>query len=106
MDCAVAIVVKKGTFKSRLNQMIFKLIGQLGHLRHQMIMAYRSTRGFPDMLLRVQLRSGHGKIKRLQPWMGFQKLAYHTAFMPAGTIPEEHDVLGGKGGQDLLQMLH
>jgi hypothetical protein len=106
IDSPVAIAVEKGAFKSRLNQVTLKLIGQLRQLCHQMIMADRLAGSFPDMLLRVQLGSGYRKIDHLDPRMGFQELAHHRAFVPAGAIPKEHDRLGGIGRQDLLQMLH
>jgi len=49
----------------------------------------------PDVLLRIQIRSGDGKAEHFEPRVGCQQLSHQRAFMPRGTIPASH---GGRTG--------
>lgn len=65
-----------------------------------MIMTNRLSRGFPDMLLRIEFGRGWRQPKDLKPRVILQEGFDQLAAMPRGTVPQEQDRLGGIGRQE------
>lgn len=98
--------MEKGALKISSFEMRDKLIRQFGQFWREMIMAHRAASSFPDMLLRVQIRSADREVHNLQVGMSLQEAADHGPFMPTGAIPEQDERSIGIGRQELFQMLN
>ena len=59
--------VKQGTREGVVDQMRLKRVSQPVKLRNGMIVANRFSRGFPDMLLRIEFGRGWRQPKDLEP---------------------------------------
>ncbi len=84
--------------------MLLESVSQLRQAGCDVIMAHGAADGLPDMLLRVEIRRGHGEIHNLQSRVSFQNIAYGLSFMPRCAIPEKQNGDIRRSGQDLLEM--
>jgi hypothetical protein len=70
-----------------------------------MVVTDRPTGGFPDVFLRIELRSGNGEVDNLQARVGLQHVADGLTTMPGCPIPQEEDRFAGDRVQDLPEVL-
>jgi len=77
--------------KDVVSQVVFKGIGQLGQFRADMVMCSGSARLFPDLLLRIQVGSSHGKFDNFQARVRSQQLANGQAVMPGSAVPKQEN---------------
>lgn len=84
--------------------MLFKVSGQVRQFRPGVIERNGPARLCPDLRLRVQLRSSHRILDKLQARMSRPQGAKGRAAMPGHTVPKQEDRHRREGVQDKLKM--
>jgi hypothetical protein len=92
--------VKQGTRERMIVQVSLKSISQQVKFGDGMIVTNGLSRGFPDMLLRIEFGRGWRQPKDLKPRVVVQERLNKLAAMPRGTIPQEQDGLRRIGRQE------
>jgi hypothetical protein len=85
--------------------MLLEFVDQLRQAGCDVIMTHGASDGFPDVLRRVEIRSSHGKVHKLQSRVSLQNIPYGLSSVPRGAILEKPNGDTRQSGQDLLGML-
>src|ERR1700694_5610659 len=65
-----------------------KSVTQSSQVRKPVVVAHGLTSGFPDVFLRIKVRTSGGEVKEVAAW-------------PGRTVKEKQNGLSGKGGQQM-----
>ena len=84
--------------------MLFEPLGQLRQTRPGMVVTDCTAGGFPDVLLRVELRSSNREEDDLQARVRLQHVADGLTAVPGCPIPQEEDRSAGERIQDLPEV--
>lgn len=84
--------------------MLLEPISQVRKSPHRVVMADCSARCFPDVLLRVQVRSGDRESDELQARIRLQDITYRLTGVPRCAVPQENDRYIGYRCQNLFQV--
>jgi hypothetical protein len=85
--------------------MMLETLNQLRQTRFTMVVTDGFPCGFPNLLLRVHLRTGNGKEHNFQVRVILQYLLDRWATMPTCPIPEKQNGIIQESLQKLRQML-
>lgn len=83
-----------------------KGLHQLREIPKRMVVADRITSAFPDMLLRIELRTTGREVERLNAGMRDQKVTDGLSFVPLGAIPQEKQRTVGVAGLHMLEKMN
>jgi len=78
-------------------------MNESGKVGQGMIMTDRLAHQRPDMLLRVEVRTGRGKEDGLDARVLLQKYAYRFTLVPACSVAQQQDRLGGIATEQIPQ---
>lgn len=100
----VTILLEKRTRKGRRTQMHLELVSQFGQAWDAVVVTDRSSRSFPDVLLRIEIGRRGREAHDLQARVVGQHLPHCCSLVPGCAIPQQQDGLIGIGVQNGLEM--